>query len=98
MATLVEFRTQFPQYNQVPDLELANALHDKFYAEMPKADFFKSIALSPSVLIPDNEKMITLPKTETSMQDRVMGIVETPAIIANLVIPGSSRNCRARQS
>ena len=82
MATLVEFRAQFPQYNQIPDLELANAVHDKFYAQMPKADFFKSIALSPSVLIPDNEKMITLPKTEPSTQDRVMGIVETPAIIA----------------
>jgi hypothetical protein len=85
MATLVEFRAQYPQYNEVPDLALANSLHEKFYASMPKADFFKSIALSPSALIPDNEKMITLPKTEPSMQDRVMGVIETPAIIAGNV-------------
>jgi hypothetical protein len=82
MATLVEFRAQYPQYNEVPDVALANSLHEKFYADVPKADFFKTIKLSPAAFLPDNEKMITLPKTETSMQDRVMGIVETPAIIA----------------
>ena len=85
MATLVEFRAQYPQYNEVPDLALANSLHEKFYADMPKADFFKSISLSPSALIPDNASMITLPKTEPSMQDRVMGVIETPAIIAGNV-------------
>ena len=82
MATLVEFRAQYPQYNDMPDVALANALHEKFYADMPKADFYKSVALNPSVFIPDNEKMITLPKTEASMQDKIMGYVETPAIIA----------------
>jgi len=85
MATLVEFRAKYPQYNEMPDLALANSLHEKFYANMPKEDFFKSIALSPSALIPDNASMITLPKTERSMQDRVMGVVETPAIIAGNV-------------
>ena len=85
MATLVEFRAKYPQYNEVPDLALANSLHEKFYADMPKADFFKSVALSPAALIPDNASMITLPKTEPSMQDRVMGIIETPAIIAGNV-------------
>jgi hypothetical protein len=85
MATLVEFRAQYPQYNDMPDLALANALHEKFYADMPKADFFKSVALSPAAFIPDNANMITLPKTETSMQDRVMGAIEAPAIIAGNV-------------
>lgn len=85
MATLVEFRAKYPQYNEVPDLVLANSLHDKFYANMPKEDFFKSIALSPAAFIPDNANMITLPKTERSMQDRVMGVIETPAIIAGNV-------------
>jgi hypothetical protein len=82
MATLVEFRAQYPQYNDMPDVALANALHEKFYADVPKADFYKSVALNPAVFIPDNEKMITLPKTEASMQDKIMGYVETPAIIA----------------
>jgi hypothetical protein len=82
MATLVEFRAQYPQYNDVPDVALADSLHEKFYSQIPKADFYKKIDLSSAAFLPDNEKMITLPKTETSMQDRVMGIVETPAIIA----------------
>jgi hypothetical protein len=82
MATLVEFRAQYPQYNDMPDVALANALHEKFYADMPKSDFYKSIALSPAVFIPENEKMITLPKAERSMQDTLMGYAETPAIIA----------------
>ena len=82
MATLVEFRAQYPQYNDMPDVALADALHQKFYADMPKGDFYKSVALSPSALIPDNQNMITLPKTERSAQDTLMGYVETPAIIA----------------
>ena len=82
MATLVEFRAQYPQYNDMPDVALANALHEKFYADMPKADFYKSVALSPAAFIPDNENMITLPKAERSTQDKIMGYVETPAIIA----------------
>ena len=82
MATLVEFRAQYPQYNDMPDVALANALHEKFYADMPKGDFYKSVALNPAVFIPENEKMITLPKAERSMQDTLMGYAETPAIIA----------------
>jgi len=82
MATLVEFRAQYPQYNDMPDVALANSLHEKFYADMPKADFYKSIALNPAVFIPDNQNMITLPKAERSVQDRLMGLAETPAIIA----------------
>ena len=82
MATLVEFRAQFPQYNDMPDVALANALHEKFYADMPKTDFYKSIALNPAAFIPNNQNMITLPKAERSMQDTLMGYAETPAIIA----------------
>jgi hypothetical protein len=85
MATLVEFRAQYPQYNDVPDVALADSLHQKFYSQIPKTDFYKTIDLNPAAFIPDNEKMITLPKTEPSMQDRVMGIVETPAIIAGSI-------------
>lgn len=82
MATLVEFRAQYPQYDSVPDLKLADSLHQKFYSQIPKMDFYKTIGLSPSALIPGAENVITLPKQEVSMQDRIMGVVETPAILA----------------
>jgi hypothetical protein len=82
MATLVEFRAQYPQYDSVPDLALAESLHSKFYSSVPKPEFYKTIGLSPEVMIPDNQNMITLPKAEVSMKDRILGAIETPAIIA----------------
>jgi len=82
MATLIEFRQQNPEYNTVPDLALADALHQKFYADkIPRPDFFKKLGLVGAD-IPGAEKTISLPKPEVSLRDRIMGVVETPAIIA----------------
>ena len=85
MATLIEFRQQNPEYNTVPDLALADALHQKFYAnKISKPDFYKKLGLVGAD-IPGAEKTTTLPKPEVSLRDRIMGIVETPAIIAGNV-------------
>ena len=85
MATLIEFRQQNPEYNTVPDLALADALHQKFYADkISKPDFYKKLGLVGAD-IPGAEKTTTLPKAEVSLRDRIMGIVETPAIIAGNV-------------
>ena len=82
MATLIEFRQQNPEYNNVPDLALADALHQKFYADkIPRPDFLKKLGLVGAD-IPGAEKTISLPKPEVSLRDRIMGVVETPAIIA----------------
>ena len=82
MATFEEVRTQFPQYNDIPDVQLADALHQKFYADIPKQQFYQQIGLPSERMIPGNENMITLPKKEPSLKDRLLGVVETPAIIA----------------
>jgi len=85
MATLIEFRQKNPEYNNVPDLALADALHQKFYADkIPRPDFFKQLGLV-GVDIPGAEKTISLPKPEVSLRDRIMGVIETPAIIAGNV-------------
>jgi len=85
MATLIEFRQQNPEYNNVPDLALADALHQKFYADkIPRPDFFKKLGLVGAD-IPGAENVISLPKPEVSLRDRIMGVVETPAIIAGNV-------------
>ena len=47
---------------------------------MPKTDFYKSINLTGASLIPGS--ITSLPQREVSLRDRLMGIVETPAIIA----------------
>lgn len=80
MATLAEFRAQYPQYDAVPDVKLADSLHQKFYSQIPKMDFYKTIGLDASAMIPGNEKTITLPQQpkEVSMRDRIMGVIEAP--------------------
>jgi hypothetical protein len=83
MATLAEFRAEYPEYNSVPDLALANSLHEKFYAKMPKMDFYKTIGLSAGTGIPGAENVITgKAAPEISMRDRIMGVIETPAVLA----------------
>ena len=81
MATLAEFRTQNPQYNDMPDAALADALHNKFYSDIPRGAFFQQLGIA-SAQIPGAENVTTLPQKPASMQDRIMGAIETPAIIA----------------
>jgi len=45
MPTIPEVRAQFPQYSDLSDNQLADALHAKFYADMPKAEFRKKVGL-----------------------------------------------------
>lgn len=47
MPTIDEVRQQYPQYNDMSDTALADALHQKFYADMPKAQFNKKIGHDP---------------------------------------------------
>jgi hypothetical protein len=84
MATLAEFRAQNPAYNDMPDAALADALHSKFYADIPKPQFYKQLGLVGAD-IPGAEKTTTLPPKPVSMQDRIMGLIETPAIMAGEV-------------
>ncbi len=81
MATLAEFRAQYPQYNEVPDVKLADSLHEKFYSSIPKMDFYKTIGIGAEALIPGGESRITLPQPKVSMRDRIMGVIETPAAL-----------------
>ena len=86
MATLIEFRQQNPEYNNVPDVTLADALHQKFYADkISRPDFYKKLGLV-GANIPGAEQTTTLPKQEVSLRDRIMGVAETPALIAGNVI------------
>jgi beta-phosphoglucomutase-like phosphatase (HAD superfamily) len=45
MATLSDIRAKYPEYNYLSDPELADALHKKFYADVPRADFDKRVGL-----------------------------------------------------
>ena len=83
MATLAEFRAQYPQYDAVPDVKLADSLHQKFYSQIPKMEFYKTIGLGAATAIPGAENVVTgVKQPEVSMRDRIMGVIETPAVVA----------------
>ena len=90
MATLAEFRAQYPQYDAVPDLALADSLHEKFYAKIPKMDFYKTIGLGSAAAIPGAENVVTGVKPpEVSMRDRIMGVIETPLALGATLAGGA---------
>lgn len=89
MATLAEFRAQYPQYDAVPDVKLADSLHQKFYSQIPKMDFYKTIGLGSAATIPGGENVITGVKPpEVSMRDRISGIIETPLALGATLAGG----------
>lgn len=46
MPTIAEVREKYPQYSDMSDTALADALHQKFYSDLPKADFYQKIGLA----------------------------------------------------
>jgi hypothetical protein len=80
MATIADIRQQYPQYADISDVQLADALHKKFYSDMPKMDFYKAINLTGASTIPDT--ITGAPAQERSLRDKIMGAVEAPAIVA----------------
>lgn len=90
MASLAEVRSQYPQYNDMPDMALADALHQKFYADIPKDQFYKQIGLTATSMVAPQQMASQIPgqvstsqaRPEPTMQDKLMGYVETPAIVA----------------
>jgi hypothetical protein len=85
MPTIADIRQKYPQYADVPDVQLADALHAKFYSDMPKGDFYKSINLSGASLIPGS--ITSLPKpAEPTLSDKILGTLETiPAMASSAV-------------
>ena len=92
MASLAEVRSKYPQYNDMPDMALADALHQKFYADIPKDQFYKQIGLTANAstsMVAPSQMASQIPgqvstsqaRPEPTMQDRVMGAIETPAIV-----------------
>ncbi len=45
MANLSEIRQQYPQYGDMSDKDLANAMHRKFYSDIPINDYYAKIGL-----------------------------------------------------
>lgn len=46
MKTIAEIRQQYPQYSDLSDVQLADALYSKFYSDLPKEKFYFKIGLT----------------------------------------------------
>lgn len=45
MATLADIRKQYPQYNDLSDADLADALYQTHYADMPRGEFDSAVGI-----------------------------------------------------
>jgi hypothetical protein len=70
MATIAEIRAQYPQYSDMSDAALADALYKKFYSDIPRADFDAKVGLQTAPA-PRSEGMPTAPRQELTAGQRM---------------------------
>lgn len=62
MASISEIRAKYPQYNDMSDQQIADALHAKFYSDMPRQEFDAKIGLTaepPPLMKPGSKEYAT---------------------------------------
>ena len=109
---LKEFRKQYPQYNDIADLELADSLYEKHYTDINKQDYYKELFPNiaekknikvESTLSPEIDGIIS-PDDDLLNQQRLQNINYAPSIkdiaIENDIgtETGASANARFAQS
>lgn len=52
--TMDEVRARFPEYDDMDDMTLANAIHGRFYSDMPLAQFYEQVGFNPQQDAGDN--------------------------------------------
>jgi hypothetical protein len=62
MATLAQIRAQYPQYHDMSDGQLADALYAKHYSDMPRDQFNKAVGLNTAPVEPGSLGMATPPE------------------------------------
>ena len=101
MATIAEVRAQYPQYSDMSDTALADALYKKFYSDLPRADFDVKIGLKTEPvktgadLIPGQSvqappaQIIAPRKGQGGMLgETVGGLIETPVAVGASLLSG----------
>lgn len=89
MATIAEVRAKYPQYADMPDAALADALYNKFYSDVPRADFNAKIGLAPSE-IPEPRQLTTGQRVYQAARPYVAPLVEAGGAIAGGLVGGAA--------
>jgi len=90
MASLAEIRAQYPQYSDMPDRALADALHGKFYADLPKAEFYSQVGLNERGAS-DAAPVERQSGFVRGMKDTQQGITQLVGKAIEAVVPSDSR-------
>ena len=67
MASIAEIRQKYPQYNDMSDQQLADALHAAHYSDIPKDVFNQRVGLSLSEPQPQDTAVTASPQNRTNI-------------------------------
>ncbi len=89
MATIAEVRAKYPQYADMSDAALADALHSKFYADIPRAEFNAKVGLAPNE-IPAPRQLTTGQRVYQAARPYVAPLVEAGGAITGGLVGGAA--------
>jgi hypothetical protein len=79
---IAQIRAKYPQYNDLSDKQLADALHGKFYSDLPIQDYYKRIGFAPETTVLGQVK-----EFGKGLIPGAVGLVEQAAIGASALLP-----------
>jgi Transglycosylase SLT domain len=81
---LQTIRQQYPQYNDINDSDLASALHQKYYSDLPKEKIFEKLGLSSAnQSLPTEKNQPFMESVTLGTKKRALGVAEAGLNIAN---------------
>ena len=79
---IAQIRGKYPQYKDLSDKQLADALHAKFYSDLPVQDYYKRIGFAPETTVLGQVK-----EGFKGLIPGAVGLVESAAVGASALLP-----------
>lgn len=98
-----EYKSKHPEYSNIPDQELADIMHQKFYPQADKAQFMEQVGMNPGAaevaegavknFIPDTEKILgNVYEAFSHPIQSAKSVYEVASGAVQLLIPGEQPN------
>lgn len=78
--TIAEIRKSYPQYGDFSDEELGSALHQKYYSDMPKEEFFSKIGIAQDTQAKEQEIKNVIKEDKSLLQELDLAARNNPII------------------
>jgi len=76
---LLDFRRQYPQYDDISDAELAESLYKRFYSDIPREEFLSKV-LPPKVEQQQEYAAPQMPEEQMAVSEVARGRAEIPTV------------------